>query len=208
MNRPNKILLIRHCTPEINYSKCGYIEATQRIHEYNTTKKIATEEILSIKPHIEAFLEMQHIAVFASSMPRALITAQTLFHKKYTIVGEDRFIEFDLRFIPIPFIQLKFGTWALISRILWFGGMLKTKRSVKLELNRAKDASNFLYKQAKQANIALVSHGMLNIFIEKNLKKLGYKRASKVKNSFLTVITLECDAKLISKIQHEIEAAR
>jgi len=55
MNAENKILLIRHCKPVIDYSKCGYIEATKRIHEYNATKKIATEEILPIKHHIEEF---------------------------------------------------------------------------------------------------------------------------------------------------------
>jgi broad specificity phosphatase PhoE len=199
MNAGNKILLIRHCKPEIDYSKCGYIEATKRIHEYNTTKKIATEEILPIKHHIEEFLATQKISIFASSMPRALITAQVLFNE-YNIIGEDRFVEFDLRFIPIPFVKLKFETWALISRILWFGRILKTRRTVRLELNRAKNAANFLYKEAKQTNVALVSHGMLNMFIEKHLKKLGYKRASKVKNGFFSIITLEFDTE--SDIKH------
>jgi broad specificity phosphatase PhoE len=189
MNAENKILLIRHCKPGIDYSKCGYIEATKRIHEYNTTKKIATEEILPVKSYIKEF---QNISIFASSMPRALITAQALFNK-HDIIAEDRFIEFDLRFIPIPFIKLKFEIWALISRILWFGRILKTRRTVRFELNRAKNAANFLYKEAKQANVALVSHGMLNMFIEKHLKKLGYKRASKVKNGFFSIITLEFD---------------
>jgi broad specificity phosphatase PhoE len=185
----NKILLIRHCKPEIDYSKCGYIEATKRIHDYNTTKKIATDEILPIKPYIK---EYQNISIFASSMPRALITAQALFNRD-DIIGEDRFVEFDLRFMPIPFVRLKFGTWALISRILWFGRILKTRREVQFEINRAKNASYFLHKEAKQTNVALVSHGMLNLFIEKYLKKLGYNRAYKVKNGFFSITTLECD---------------
>lgn len=153
MDKGNKILLIRHCKPEIDYSKYGYIEATKKFHEYNTTQKIATEEILPIKLYIKEF---QNISIFASSMPRALITAQALFNE-YDIIGEDRFVEFDLRFIPIPFIKLKFETWALISRILWFGRMLKTRRTVRFELNRATNAADFLYKEAKQANVALVS---------------------------------------------------
>ena len=188
----NKILLIRHCKPQIDYSSCNYLEARKRMYEYNSTQKIAIEEIWPLKAHIQEFLEMKNLSVFASSMPRALITAQALFNK-YDIIAEERFIEFDLHFVQIPFIELKFGTWALISRILWFCRILNTTRPITAELNRARDAGEFLYKEAKKTNIALVSHGMLNMFIEKHLKKLGYKRASKVKNGFFSIITLECD---------------
>ena len=55
------------------------------------------------------------------------------------------------------------------------------------------DGVDLLYKEAKQSNVALVSHGMLNMFIEKYLKKLGYKRTGKVKNGFFSIITLEFD---------------
>ena len=193
MNAGNKILLIRHCKPEIDYSKCNYVEATKRIYEYNTTQEIAIEEILPLKSHIQEFLETKNLSVFTSSMPRALITAQALFNK-YDIIGEDRFVEFDLHFVQIPFIKLKFGTWALISRILWFCRILKTTRPIRAELNRANDAGDFLYEESKKSNIALVSHGMLNMFIEKRLKKLGYTRASKEKNGFFSIVTLEYNA--------------
>ena len=112
MRAGNKIFLIRHCMPKIDYAKCGYIEAIHRMHEYNNTQKIAIEEILLLKNYVQEILATQNLSVFASAMPRALITAQALFHEKYNIRGEERFVEFDLRFIRMPFIKLKFGTWA------------------------------------------------------------------------------------------------
>ena len=100
---------------------------------------------MPLKTDIQEFLEMQNLTVFSSSMPRAIITAQALFNEKYNIIKDDRFIEFDLHFIQIPLIKLKFETWALISRILWFMGMLKTKKSVRSELLRAKNNTSFFY---------------------------------------------------------------
>ena len=75
MRAGNKILLIRHCMPQIDYSKCGYIEAIHRMHEYNTTQKIAIEEILPLKNYVQEILATQNLSVFASAMLRALITA-------------------------------------------------------------------------------------------------------------------------------------
>ena len=70
-------------------------------------------------------------------------------------------------------------------------GILKTTRSFRAELLRAKNNADFLYEESKKANVVLVSHGMLNMFIEKYLKKLGYKRVSKIKNGFFSIIQLE-----------------
>jgi len=184
------IILIRHCRPKIDFSRCNYLTATKRVDEYNSTHNIALDEITPIKSHLQSFIEDKKTIVFASSMTRALITAKELFGKKFDIVGDDRFIEFDLRFIYIPFLKLKFGTWALISRLIWFMGLLKTKRSFAYEYNRAKNVSEFLYEKSKEGNIVLVAHGMLNMFVEFYLKKKGYKRIDKVKNGFFTIVKL------------------
>lgn len=184
------ILLIRHCQPRIDYSPCNHVEANKRISDYNFTQNIMIEEITPLKSLLNSFMD-EKSSIFVSSMPRALITAKALFEDKFKIVGDDRFIEFDLRFIPIPFLKLKFGTWALISRLVWFLGFLRTNRSFAFEKKRAKNAAQLIITKAEKGNIALVAHGMLNMFIEKNLQKQGYKRISKVKNGFFTIITLD-----------------
>ena len=179
--------------PKIDYSKCNHIEATKRGHEYNDTHDIALEEITPLKRYLHGFFAEKKSHVFASSMPRALLTAKAAFGEKFNIIGEERFIEFDLKFLPIPFVSLKFGTWAVISRILWFAGLLKTKRSFRNERLRAKKASEFIYEKAQDSSVALVAHGMLNLFIEKDLKNKGYKRVSKVRNGFFSITTLTRD---------------
>lgn len=183
------ILLIRHCKPLIDYSPCDYLQANERIDDYNNTENIKIEEIEPLRQHIMNLTKDKNISVFVSSMPRALITAKALFKDKFKIVGDNRFIEFDLKFVPIPLLKLKFGTWAFISRIIWFMNLLKTKRSFAFEKQRAREAADLIVP--KKGNAILVAHGMLNMFIEKNLEKKGYRRISKVRNGFFTIITLE-----------------
>ena len=65
--------------PKIDYSKCDYIEATRRVGEYNSTHDIATEEIIPLASQFQDFIADPQSIVFASSMPRALITAKELF---------------------------------------------------------------------------------------------------------------------------------
>lgn len=184
------ILLIRHCMPKIDYSKCNYIEAVTRVEEYNNTHDIALEEVLPLTINLKDFLEEEKSMVFVSSMPRALLTARKIFGKKYDIVGDENFIEFDLKVLAIPFLNLKFKTWALISRIMWFARLLKTKRSFREERVRATECAKFLYEKSQDASVALVSHGMLNHFIEKYLATKGYHRTRKVQNGFFSITTL------------------
>lgn len=188
------ILLIRHCTPKIDYkSKYNHKEANNIIAQYNTTSDIDIEEIDKIKTHLEVFFKEKKSIVLSSSMPRALITAKSMFGKNYDILVDKNFIEFDLKFIKIPLIKLKFGTWATVSRLLWFAGIGKTDRKFKTEKLRAKDCAEILYqKSLENDSVALVAHGMINYFIEKRLRYRGYKRISKVTNGFCSLTILNC----------------
>ena len=102
-------------------------------------------------------------------------------------------IEFDLNIIPLPLLRLKFGSWVTISRILWFLRLLKSDRPIKKELKRAKECEELIYKKAKEGwcPIILVAHGMLNIFIEKNLTASGCLRVCKTKNGFFAITKLQ-----------------
>lgn len=185
------ILLIRHCTVLINYDSCDYNSAKEKVQEYNDTSNLAIEEIFPIQHHINDFLEGKQPIIFASSLPRAYQTAKYLFGKKCQLTVSDEFVEFDLNIFPIPFLKCKFKTWLLISRILWFLNISKTTRNFSYEARRAKSCANLLYKEAYDSSVALVSHGLLNFFIEKNLKKQNYRRIYKVRNGCFSITRLE-----------------
>ena len=74
-------------------------------------------------------------------MPRALITAKCMFGKNYDILVDKNFIEFDLKLIRIPFIKLKFSTWATVSRLLWFAVIGKIDRKFSTEKLRAEECT-------------------------------------------------------------------
>ena len=180
------ILLIRHCKPKIDYSKCNYQEVLNRVKEYNATKNIETNEMLPLVNQVKLFLQDKGSVIFSSNMPRALMTAKSLFQDRHDIIFDSKFIEFDLNIIPLPILKLQFGTWATISRILWFLRLLKSDRPIQSELKRALECAELIYKHAKEGqHVVLVAHGMLNIFIEKHLKSKEYSRVSKTKNGFL-----------------------
>lgn len=185
------ILLVRHCKPEIDYSRCNYKEMLQRVNEYNNINNIDTDEVVPFLNYIRSFAAREYSVIFSSPMPRALHTSKTLFPERKDILFDDKFIEFDLKIVNIPFIKLKFGTWAVISRLLWFAKIIHTTRPIESELQRAIDSANLIHQEVdKGKNVVLVAHGMLNMYIEKKLKSKGYKRISKVKNGFCSVVTL------------------
>ncbi len=186
------ILLIRHCKPKIDYSKCDYKEVLDKVKEYNTTEDIDTNEILPLVNQVQLFLQNKDSFIFSSNMPRALITTKSLFHGRSDIIFDSKFIEFDLSIIPLPILKLKFVTWATISRILWFLRLLKSDRPIKSELKRAQECAEYIYIKAKEGlPVVLVAHGMLNIFIEKHLKSKGYSRVGKTKNGFFAITELQ-----------------
>ena len=186
------IILIRHCKPNIDYSLSGYSGAVSKVDEYNTTENIKTEEILPLANRVEHILNDKDSIIFASTRPRSAITAKKLFAlRQEEIIFDNKFIEFDLKILPLPFVKMSFGAWATISRILWFLRLLPSERSVSYELNRAKECADILYDKAKSgAPVVLVAHGLLNKSIEKHLKPKGYTRISKVNNGFFSITEL------------------
>ena len=158
------------------------------------TQDIFLNEITSLSPQVDIVLSDDDFDILTSSSPRALRTAQFLFHKKSEqIIISDDFVEFDLRVFPVPILKAKFKTWMLISRIMWALGLLKTGKSFSQERLRAKNGADLLIKRSQRKSIALVSHGLLNYFIEKNLKKSGYKRAEKIGLGCFSITTLQFD---------------
>ena len=71
-----KIILIRHTTPLINYGICSYKEAKLRLNEYNQTSKLKLDEI-SILEGAQNELEVE--TIYTSPLIRAKNTAESLF---------------------------------------------------------------------------------------------------------------------------------
>lgn len=184
------IFLLRHCTPKIDYTCCNYIEAVKRLREYNVTTCVKTNEIKKLNNYLSEIFEQQHVKVLSSSSPRSYVTAKKIFDKQFKIVTDEQFIEFDLKVIKIPFVKLKFRLWLLISRIFWFLGLLKTERNFFDERLRAKECAKKLKEKEKNSAVVLVSHGLINVFIEKYLQKYGYVREYKKTNGNFSIIKL------------------
>lgn len=185
------ILLIRHCTPDIDYNKCNYEQALRRLHEYNNTKNIKIEEILDIKDKIHNIVNLNKMKVFCSTSPRASITADNLFSKSVNITRSDNFVEFDLSVLYVPFLRCGIRTWFLISRLFWFVGILKTDRSFKEERKRTDSCVKLLTTEAATSNVALVAHGLLHLFIEKRLKKMGWRRTHSFSSGCFSIKVLQ-----------------
>lgn len=185
------IILIRHCTPKIDYSRCDHRLAAKRLQEYNTTNDISLSDIDPLREPLSQCLKYENLEVFCSSLPRAVITARNIFKSLRTQNISDLFIEFDLKILAIPHIKLKFVTWLIVSRIFWLFGMLKSARNFRQEIARSSKCAKFLLEKAQNQPVALVAHQALNFFIERSLKKQGYKQVSKMKNNCFTVIHLE-----------------
>lgn len=194
------ILLIRHCKPLIDYLECSYTEMLKRLEEYNSTSSLDFTEITSfletsvLKKDIDIFAKNPNTIVFSSSMPHALLTAKTIFENANEINVDSKFVEFNLNIISIlpRKLRLKFKTWAVMSRLCWFLGFIKSNRSFSDERIRAKECADILYTNSKSRDfVALVAHGMLNFFTEENLADVGYRRIEKVQNGFFTILKLE-----------------
>ena len=185
------ILLIRHCTPDIDYNKCNNEQALIRLYEYNNTKNIKIEEILDIKDKIHNIVNLDKMKVFCSTSPRASITADSLFSKSADITRSDNFVEFDLSIAHVPFLRCGIRTWFLISRLLWFVGILKTGRNFKQERERTNSCVKLLTTEAAKSDVALVAHGLLHLFIEKRLKKMGWQRLHSFSSGCFSIKVLQ-----------------
>lgn len=180
------IILIRHATPLVNYGKCNYITAKERLIHYNTTTDIKREEInIFLKSDFfkkKSLFKKKYIGL-VSSLPRANETGKTIFnHYNYEYKISNLFREFELSLIKIPCFKLKLKTWFLVSRILWFLGINNGVESFRKSKSRVNKIVLLLNEHHENSNSPiLVAHGLLNKFIEKKIIKDSWKIVFKQK---------------------------
>jgi len=168
----SQIVLLRHGEPALN--KKGWRKRKQAVQftkDYDSVG-IYTPEFIPLK------LQLNELEViYTSSINRSISTAQQVFDLMEIQVPEPMFREFERKIISFPNIKLPLKLWLGMSRISWLMG-LNDKGIEKFSeaRNRAREAAIFLEKDAfRNGKTLLVSHGLLNHYLVKYLKKNGWK---------------------------------
>jgi broad specificity phosphatase PhoE len=114
-------------------------------------------------------------AVITSPLQRAHDSARLLFPDR-SILVEPSLREFGLPSLPLPFITLAPGTWAALCRALWFAGFCRGTESVSEARARARRGATLLQRMAgHNGSVAFVGHGMINTFIARELRQMGWQ---------------------------------
>lgn len=129
----------------------------------------------------------------SSNVPRAIATSNKISNfANVSFTNSDLFREFDLSIIKLTFFNLKVRNWFLISRLFWFLGLNGANEKYKQCLIRVDLAYQYLTKMRNEkGNIILVAHGLINKFLEKNLKKDNFSEMFRLKNGCFEVTIYE-----------------
>ncbi|MEJ8757323.1 phosphoglycerate mutase family protein [Pontibacter sp. H259] len=185
---PHRIFLIRHAKPLVAGSGLFNVAGARKyISDYDAAQ---VEEF--ILTH-EAIPYKQIKKVHCSTLIRSQLTAQAIFGTDTTLVIDKNFREFERKIFSLPYLQLPIELWLLAARILWFLGFnSRGIETFKEARARARKAAKQLIDEANQETIAvLVAHGLLNFFIRRELKKLGWKQTIKEGSGYISVNAFE-----------------
>lgn len=166
-----QIILVRHGEPAL-YKK-GWknrVEGMKFAINYDSAV-ILEPTIIPVK------LQSNDISyLYTSKLPRSISTATYLNLDQLPIRSMSVFNEFERTILSFYDIKLPLGFWLNSSRILWFAGLNKKGiESFSSARRRAKRAADILQEDAlREGKTLLVSHGLLNHFLVKYLKKQGW----------------------------------
>ncbi|WP_299754148.1 phosphoglycerate mutase family protein [uncultured Pontibacter sp.] len=184
----HRIFLIRHAKPKVARNGLFDVKAArQYIVDYDTA------QVEKFVLQHEAIPHKQIKQVYCSTLVRSQLTARAIFGEEVELKIDHTFREFERRIISLPWLRLPIRFWLLSARLLWFLGFnsrdIETFRQARA---RAKQAAELLEQDARQNKTTiLVAHGLLNSFIRRELKRLGWQASIKGGNSFLAVHMME-----------------
>lgn len=181
--RLSQIVLIRHGEPALD--KKGWrkrSEAVQYIADYDSVGVYPPSFI----PLTLAENEVD--VIYTSSIYRSVSTAKQVFNRDDLLKPDSLFREFERKIFSAPNIKLPLKWWTTGSRILWFMGLNRKGIERKSDAKkRAQEVAAFLQQDAfNKGKTVLVSHGLLNRYVEKYLKKLGWKAVYNGGNGYLS----------------------
>ena len=167
-----QIFIIRHGEPAMNKKgwknrkeAIKYMEMYDSVGVYDFDKKPICLREIDLK------------VVYTSKLPRAMDTAEKTFGDTVPSDSYALFNEFERKVIKFPNIKLPRKFWSITTRMVWMMGMNKKGiESFSQAKNRSRRAAFFLDDKAENnEKVVLFSHGFLNRYVKKYLKKQGYK---------------------------------
>lgn len=167
-----QVIIIRHGEPALNKKGCKNRQEAIRFTEmYDSVGVYDFEE----KPICLSETEVN--VVYTSKLPRAINTAEKTVAEAVPMESYKFFNEFERKVMCFPNVKMPRRFWSITSGFLWILGCnhkgIETFTEAK---NRSKRAAFFLDDKAENHGKAvLFSHGFLNRFINRYMKKLGYK---------------------------------
>ncbi len=116
-----------------------------------------------------------------SHLVRSIESAKLL-HSYSNVISDSIYMEIALPTISanLPGVKLTPAIWTVITRCLWFAGYSKQCESLQKVKVRAEEAAHHLISFAKEHNsVVLVGHGFFNLFIGKELRRMGWNSYTK-----------------------------
>ncbi len=186
--KPYRIFLIRHAKPQVaKKTLVSAAGATQYISDYDAA------QVEAFVLHNEAIPYKEIKKVHCSTLVRSQLTAKAIFGEQVALVIDANFREFERKIFSLPLLHLPIKLWLIGARILWFLGFnSRGIETFKQARQRARTAAKQLAEEANRETIAvLVAHGLLNFFIRRELKKLGWQQTIKGGSNFVSVNAFE-----------------
>lgn len=186
--KPRRIFLIRHAKPQVT-SK-GLVNA-QFARQYISDYDAAEVEEFVLTNEAIPFKEIRK--VHCSTLIRSQLTAKAIFGEDVQLIVDANYREFERKIFSLPLLYLPINLWLIGARILWFLGFnSRGIETFKAARQRARAAAKQLVEEANRETIAvLVAHGLLNFFIRRELKRLGWQQTLKEGSGFLSVNAFE-----------------
>jgi broad specificity phosphatase PhoE len=171
-SRIDQIIIIRHGEPAMN--KKGWKNRHEAIKYVKMYDSVGVYQFDN-KPICLRQHDMD--TAYTSKLPRAIDTAEKTLGDEYTLENKSLFNEFERQVIRFPNIKLPGKFWSVTTRLVWMMGFNHSEvESFKEAKERAWKAANFLNEKAvNNGKCLLFSHGFLNRYIKKYLKKQGYE---------------------------------
>lgn len=176
-----QIALVRHGEPDmIKHGKFNSFEAQQFLKCYDSVCIIVPEQ-----PFFNIH-DKEEVKVFSSPINRALTTAQYLCGPDKEITISPEFREFETKIHHNSKRRLPIKFWTTTARLKWMlGGNTDDIESFSDARKRAKKAAKILDNASEEnAKVLLTSHGFLNRYIKKNLKKMGWRVVEDTGNDY------------------------
>jgi broad specificity phosphatase PhoE len=130
--------------------------------------------------------------VHCSALPRARQTARAIFGPAVELIEDKLFNECERRILALPLLRFPLQVWLTGARLLWLLGLnSRGIENYRQARRRARQGAETLarYAQAEKKTV-LVAHGLLNLFIRKQLKKMGWQAIRTEGHGYLAVTEL------------------